>query len=97
MKWFVLLSAMVGGLMIFGSASTANAYPYRVRYAYGPYGYGYRAVYRPRFGYPAPYVAAPGVVVAGPRVGFGVAPVYGYPPPPVYAPGYAYPGYYGGW
>jgi hypothetical protein len=93
MKWFLLLATLVGGLAIFGSASTANAYPYRVRYAYGPY--GYRAVYRPRYAYPPPYVA-PGVVVAGPRVGIGVgvAPVYTYPAP-VYGPGYVYPGYYG--
>ncbi len=94
MKWILLLATVIGGLTVFGSTSTANAYPYRVRYTYGPY--GYRAVYRPRFAYPAPYVA-PGVVVGGPRVAVGVgvaAPVYAYPAP-VYGPAYAAPGYYG--
>ena len=92
MKWFLMLATVIGGLTLFGSTSTANAYGYRVRYYYGPY--GYRAVYRPRYAYPPPYVA-PGVVVAGPRVGVSVAPVYAYPPPAVYAPGYVHPGY--GW
>ena len=93
MKWFLLLATLVGGLTVLGSASTANAYGYRVRYT----PYGYRAVYRPRYAYPAPYVLGPGVVVAGPRVGYGVgvaAPMYGYPAGPMYAPGVA-PGYYG--
>jgi len=90
MKWFLLLATLIGGLTLFGSTSTANAYGYRVRYT----PYGYRAVYRPRYAYPVPYVA-PGVVIAGPRVGYSVAPVYAYPPGPVYAPAYAYPAY--GW
>jgi hypothetical protein len=89
MKWFLLLAALIGGLTIFGSTSTANAAGYRVRYT----PYGYRAVYHPRYGYPAPVVAAPGVVVMGPRV--RVAPVYAYPTPVIYGPGYAYPGTYG--
>lgn len=91
MKWILLLATLVGGVTLFGSTSTANAYGYRVRYT----PYGYRAVYRPRFAYPAPYVVAPGPVVVGPRVGYSVAPVYAYPPAPVYAPAYGYPGYYG--
>jgi hypothetical protein len=84
MKRLLILATLVGGLTILGSTSTANAGVYRVRYT----PYGYREVYRPRYGYPPP-----GVVYLGPPV--RVAPVYTYPPPVVYGPGYAYPGFYG--
>jgi len=95
MKRILMLTAMLGGLVICGWPSTAQA----------QWGYGYRGPrYRPYYGYgwrPGPYYpygyqpyVAPGVFIGGPRIGIGISPGYAYPPPPVYGPPpYPYYGY----
>ena len=96
MKRFLLLAAVVGGLILAGFASTAKADHYVGRGGRGGYGrgygYGWRPGWGPRYAYGyRPYVA-PGLFIGGPRVGIGIGTGYAYPPAPVYGPGYGYPG-----
>jgi len=92
MKRFLILAAMVGGLMVCAWPKTVQAQGWRYGYygpRYRPYGYGWRPGPWYPYGY-RPYVA-PGVFIGGPRVGIGIGGGYAYPPPPVYGPAYPYP------
>ncbi len=94
MKRILLLAAVAGGWMLYGSASTAKAQGWGYGHygpRYRPYAYGWRpGPYYP-YGY-RPY-AAPGIYIGAPRIGIGIAPGYAYPPPVMYGPPYPYPGY----